>query len=100
NRKLDGVAAGLVDHLNQSGNAIIALDIPSGLFVSRSSRGNVVIRATHTLTFQCYKPAFLMPENALAVGAVHVLDIGLHPGYLQQVSGEAEMLDAGIIRAI
>jgi NAD(P)H-hydrate epimerase len=31
---------------------------------------------------------------------VHILDIGLHPGYLQQVSGEDEMLDAEIIRAI
>jgi hydroxyethylthiazole kinase-like uncharacterized protein yjeF len=100
NRRLEGVAASLVDHLNQSGNEIIAIDIPSGLFVSRSSRGNTVIRATHTLSFQCYKPAFLMPENALSAGYVHILDIGLHPGYLQQVSREAEMLDPDIIRAI
>jgi len=100
NRMLDGVAAALVDHLNASGNEIIAVDIPSGLFVSRSSRGNTVIHATHTLSFQCCKPAFLMPENALAVGAVHILDIGLHPGYLQQVSGEDELLDATIVRAI
>jgi hydroxyethylthiazole kinase-like uncharacterized protein yjeF len=100
NRKLEGVAAELVEYLNRSGNEIIAIDIPSGLFVSRSSKGNVVIQATHTLSFQCFKPAFLMPENALSVGEVHILDIGLHPGYLQQVSREAELLDAGIVRAI
>ncbi|HUB60146.1 MAG TPA: NAD(P)H-hydrate dehydratase [Puia sp.] len=100
NRRLEGVAADLVTHLNSSGNEIIAIDIPSGLFVSRSSRGNIVIRAAHTLSFQCYKPAFLMPENAVSVGYVHILDIGLHPGYLQQVSREAELLDPGIIRAI
>ena len=100
NRKLEGIAASLVDHLNQSGNEIIAIDIPSGLFVSRSSRGNTVIRATHTLSFQCCKPAFLMPENAVSVGSVHILDIGLHPGFLQQVSKEAELLDPVIIRAI
>jgi len=100
NRRLEGVAADLVTHLNSSGNEIIAIDIPSGLFVSRSSRGNTVIRAAHTLSFQCYKPAFLMPENAVSVGYVHILDIGLHPGYLQQVSREAELLDPGIIRAI
>jgi hydroxyethylthiazole kinase-like uncharacterized protein yjeF len=100
NRKLEGIAASLVDHLNQSGNEIIAIDIPSGLFVSRSSRGNTVIHATHTLSFQCYKPAFLMPENAVSVGSVHILDIGLHPGFLQQVSKETELLDPGIIRAI
>ena len=100
NRKLEGVAAELVDHLNGSGNEIIAIDIPSGLFVGRSSRGNTVIRATHTLSFQCYKPAFLMPENAMQAGEVHILDIGLHPAYLQQVTGMAELLDPAIIRAI
>jgi ADP-dependent NAD(P)H-hydrate dehydratase / NAD(P)H-hydrate epimerase len=100
NRRLEGVAKELVDHLNGSGNEIIAIDIPSGLFVSRSSRGNTVIQATHTLSFQCYKPAFLMPENAASVGSVHILDIGLHPGFLQQVSREAELLDPDIIRAI
>lgn len=100
NRKLEGVAAALVAHLNDSGNEIIAIDIPSGLFVGRSSRGNPVIRATHTLSFQCYKPAFLMPENAASVGAVHILEIGLDPGYLQNVTGIAELLDPSIIRAI
>ncbi|HET6256238.1 MAG TPA: NAD(P)H-hydrate dehydratase [Puia sp.] len=100
NRKLEGVAAGLVDHLNASGNEIVAIDIPSGLFVEKSSRGNTAIRATHTLSFQCYKPAFLMPENAVNAGVVHILDIGLHPGYLQQVTGVAELLDAGFIRSI
>ena len=100
NRALDGVTALLVQHLNQSGNEIIAIDIPSGLFVSRSARNNVVIHAAHTLSFQCYKPAFLMPENAVAVGEIHILDIGLHPDYLSRVTGESELLDEAIIQAI
>jgi len=100
NRQLEGVAAALVDHLNGSGNEIIAIDIPSGLFVGRSSRGNKIVRAAHTLSFQCYNPALLMPENAVQVGLVHILDIGLHPGYLSEVTGVAELLDRGIIRAI
>jgi ADP-dependent NAD(P)H-hydrate dehydratase / NAD(P)H-hydrate epimerase len=100
NRRLDGVTAELVDHINESGNPIIAIDIPSGMFVSRSSKGNTIVRASHTLTFQVFKPAFLMPENEAWVGDVHVLDIGLHPGYLHTVVADAELLDPGIIRAI
>jgi len=100
NRKLEGVTEQLVQHLNASGNEIIAIDIPSGMFVNSTSKGNTMIRATHTLSFQCYKPAFLMPENEPAVGEVHILDIGLHPGYLRQVSGESELLDQAIIGAI
>jgi hydroxyethylthiazole kinase-like uncharacterized protein yjeF len=100
NRKLDGVTAQLVEHLNASGNAIISIDIPSGLFVSRSSRGNTIIRASHTLSFQVYKPAFLMPENEACLGEIHILDIGLHPDFLLQTAGEAELLDLDIIGAI
>ncbi|HEY4108116.1 NAD(P)H-hydrate dehydratase [Puia sp.] len=100
NRKLEGVTAQLAEHLNASGNEIISIDIPSGLFVGRSSKDNTVIRATHTLSFQVYKPAFLMPENEAWVGEVHILDIGLHPGFLAQAAGEAELLDTGIIEAI
>jgi ADP-dependent NAD(P)H-hydrate dehydratase / NAD(P)H-hydrate epimerase len=97
NRKLEGVTALLVQHLNQSGNDIVSIDIPSGLFVSRSSRGNTVVRATYTLSFQVYKPAFLMPENEEWIGEVHILDIGLHPGYIQQAAGDTELLDEHII---
>ncbi|HXO77682.1 MAG TPA: NAD(P)H-hydrate dehydratase, partial [Puia sp.] len=100
NRKLEGVAEELVRHLNASGNEIIAIDIPSGMFVSGTSRGNTMIRSTCTLSFQCYKPAFLMPENEPFVGEVHILDIGLDPEYLRQVTGEADLLDEAIIGAI
>src|SRR5258708_8715304 len=74
NRCLDGVTAQLVDHLNAAGNEIIAIDIPSGLFVSLSSKGNTIVRASNTLTSHAYKPAFLMPENEAWVGEVYILD--------------------------
>jgi hydroxyethylthiazole kinase-like uncharacterized protein yjeF len=41
-----------------------------------------------------------VPENEAALGEVHILDIGLHPGYLRQVSSESELLDEAIIGAI
>ncbi|HVS96669.1 MAG TPA: NAD(P)H-hydrate dehydratase [Puia sp.] len=97
NRALEGVTARLVDHLNRAGNERIAIDIPSGLFVSRSSRGNTVVRASHTLSFQVWKPAFLLPENAEWIGQVHILDIGLDPAFLSTVRSEATLLDPPII---
>jgi NAD(P)H-hydrate epimerase len=100
NRPLEGVTADLVDHLNSSGNTIISIDIPSGLFVSSSSKGNTVVCAAHTLSFQVYKEAFLIPENEGWVGEVHILDIGLHAGFLNQAVSEAELLDPAIIEAI
>jgi hydroxyethylthiazole kinase-like uncharacterized protein yjeF len=85
NRPLNGVTAQLVAHINASGNKTISIDIPSGLYVDRSSKGNPVVKASHTLSFQCFKSAFLVAENASVIGEVHILDIGLHQGYLTEL---------------
>ncbi|HYM94638.1 MAG TPA: NAD(P)H-hydrate dehydratase [Chitinophagaceae bacterium] len=100
NRRLEGMTATLVNHINSSGSEIISIDIPSGLFVDRSSNGNTIIRATHTLSFQCYKLAFLVAENAQYIGEVHILDIGLHPEFYRSVTATYEIIDAGIVHSV
>ena len=100
NRPLEGLTANVVKHINQSGNEIIAIDIPSGLFVDHSSKNNEVIHARHTLSFQCYKPAFMMAENAAYMGEVHILDIGLHAGYLKITPSSYQLIDAPLVRSI
>ncbi|MBL7699918.1 MAG: NAD(P)H-hydrate dehydratase [Chitinophagaceae bacterium] len=93
NRPLDGLTAEVVEHINQSGNEIIAIDIPTGLFVDKSAGAGVVIHATHTLSFQCYKLAFLIKENQQFVGELHVLNIGLHEEFLNNTSSNYTLVD-------
>lgn len=100
NRKLEGVTARLVDHINASGCRVIAIDMPSGMFVDHSSKGNTIIQAHHTLSFQCMKPAFLMAENAEQTGAIHILDIGLHEDFFQSISPTYEWINEDSIRSI
>ena len=100
NRQLKGVTTHLVDHINNSGRQVISIDIPSGLFVDRSSKGTTTILANHTLSFQCYKPAFLFAENEQAVGEVHILDIGLHNDFYQSIFSRFELVDDTIIHSI
>ncbi len=100
NRKMEGVTAALVTYLNEAGRDIVSIDIPSGMFVDHSSLGNPMIKATHTLTFQNSKPAFLFAENADYTGEVHVVDIGLLPGFLQAIPARFELLDADSIRSL
>lgn len=100
NRHLEGLTAKLAEHINQSGCPVISIDIPSGLFSDTSTKAELTVKATHTLTFQCYKPAFLMAENAGALGEIHLLDIGLHPGYLSKTESHYELTDETIIHAI
>jgi NAD(P)H-hydrate epimerase len=99
-RPLEGIAAKTVEHINKSGCKIISIDIPSGLSVDQSSKENTIVKAKHTLSFQCFKPAFLLAENAEYVGEVHILDIGLHPDYLQTIKTKYELVDEKIIRSI
>jgi hydroxyethylthiazole kinase-like uncharacterized protein yjeF len=100
NRPLEGLTAQLVQHINQSGNEIIAIDLPSGLFVDHSSKNNIVVQAQHTLSFQCFKPAFMVPENQQHIGQVHILDIGLHPGYLQTVTSPWQLTNEALIHSL
>lgn len=100
NRKLEGVTAGLVAHLNNSNCEIISIDIPSGMFVDRSSKNNSIVRAGHTLSFQCLKPAFLVAENEEYTGEIHILDIGLHEGFYQSVTSAYEWINEAAILTI
>jgi NAD(P)H-hydrate epimerase len=86
--------------MNNSGNNIISIDIPSGMFVDRSSKDNIIVRANHTLAFQCLKPAFLVAENADNTGEVHVLDIGLHEDFYRSVTGIYEWVNKDTINSI
>ena len=99
-RPLDGITEKLVEHINKSGCEIISIDIPSGLSVDQSSKGNAIVKANHTLSFQCYKTALLLPENAEAIGEAHILDIGLHPEFLDTCETKHELIDEKIIFSI
>jgi len=99
NRPLEGVTSLLVEHINQSGCTVISIDVPSGMPVDEPANGNV-IKANHTLCFQVYKIAFLMPENALIIGDLHVLDIGLHPGFYDAAISDHWLIDDGMISGI
>ncbi len=99
NRPLDGVFEGLVEHINNSNCKIIAIDLPTGLFADKSSVRNTVIHATHTLSFQNYKLALLLPENELFCGQVHLLDIGLHQAFEETQPADFELIDNALIKS-
>jgi ADP-dependent NAD(P)H-hydrate dehydratase / NAD(P)H-hydrate epimerase len=80
-RPLEGLAAQLVNHLNNSDTRhTIAIDIPSGLYAEDNSTNSHlhIVKATVTLTFQFPKLAFFFAGNYDYVGDWYVLDIGLH----------------------
>jgi ADP-dependent NAD(P)H-hydrate dehydratase / NAD(P)H-hydrate epimerase len=100
NKPLEGISAALVNCLNKSSVEIIAIDLPSGLSADTTSKGNAVINATHTLSFQTYKLAFLLPENEGHCGIIHILNIGLHKKFETDEGAIFELTDATFIKTI
>ncbi len=100
NRALEGLTATVVEHINESENEIISIDIPTGLFVQKSSEGNVVVHSAHTLSFQCLKLAFLIKENQKYTGELHILNIGLHDDYLKTAEADFTLVDKAFARQL
>ena len=86
NRPLEGLAAEMVNHINDNHAIRIAIDIASGL--NGDSIGiptNPIVRADYTVSMQFPKMAFLYPENEPFVGKWEVMDIKIHPDYIENV---------------
>ncbi len=100
NKPLNGLAATLVQHINQTKLPVIAIDIPSGMFADTSSLGQTMIKASNTLSFQNYKLAFMLPENENYFGELNILPIGLHTEYDKNTSTPYQLIDRAIIQKI
>lgn len=75
NKPLTGLMAEVADHINRSKAEVISIDLPTGMSCDRSSRGQTIIRARHTLSF-ADKLCFMMAENEAYTGRIHAIDIG------------------------
>lgn len=100
NKPLEGISSQLVNHINNSHAEIIAIDLPSGLFADSSSKGNMVINASITLSFQQYKLAFLLPENEKYCGQVYLLNIGLQKSFEDMENSNFELNEEAFIKQL
>lgn len=86
NKAPQGIAASLIDHINNSVAEVIAIDLPSGLFADKFSVSTTaIIKANHTLTFQLKKASFYFPYSEVYIGKVHVMDIKLLSHFFKSI---------------
>lgn len=98
NKPLEGLWQSTVQHLNESGNEIISIDMPTGMYADESSIDKCFIKASHTLSFQCYKTAYLVAENETGMGQVHILDIGLDHRFLSTLEKNYQLLSFSYLK--
>lgn len=93
NRPLIDWVAKLVRHINDSGAFVLAVDMPSGLMADEPMPPeSAIIKANYTISFQSAKLSFFLPDTAIYVGELQILDIGLDREYLQHTGGLAQLI--------
>ena len=89
-RDLSGEARRIVEHVNawraNTGNIVLAVDVPSGIDGNSGAVRGVAIDADRTVTFFRRKPGHLLLPGRIHCGAVHVADIGIEDEVLQQIT--------------
>jgi NAD(P)H-hydrate epimerase len=103
NKTPEGIVLQLIHHINNHPGKVISIDVPSGLYIDKSSKAEkdaAIIHATYTLTFQNQKLAFLMAENESFAGEVVLLDIGLSKEYEEKTDAPFEFVDRDLIKNI
>ena len=93
NRCMGGWVKGMVQHLNNSGAFILAIDMPSGLYADAPIEDpEAIVKANHTLSFQLPKLAFFMPSTGHFTQTWEAIDIGLDPEFMMTQPPQATLL--------
>lgn len=100
NRPLEEDAQNWVEAFNTYTNIKVSIDLPSGLLTEDNTESNTVVNANFTLTFQCFKQSFLFPESGKYCGIIEVLDIGLHPNYINELKPKARLIDQKLVQTL
>lgn len=96
-RAVSGIYQQVIEKVNQLDCIRVSVDIPSGMFCDKSSRGNAIVASNVTVAFQFPKPAFFVPENAAYCPQWEVVNIGLHNAYIKKNRPDYYLVEPGEI---
>ncbi len=98
NRPLPGFVQQIIKKANSAKALRISVDVPSGLFLSELTPiQSVVFKADFTLTFQCPKLNFFLPDYGNALGVIKMIDIGLNQKFISKLDTDFEYVTPDFI---
>jgi len=101
NRGLPDVVHDIIVKANKSKAIRIAIDVPSGLFLSDlTPKHSIVFQAHYTLTFQCPKLNFFLPDYGNCIGKLSIIDIGLDQSFISRLESVYEYVDWDVAKQL
>ncbi len=88
-----GLAAEIIQIVNNTQKPVVSVDIPSGLSSDLSHPCDPHIKAKLTVTFALPKLAHLLPPSCLSMGKLEIVDIGIPEGVVQEAGITVEALE-------
>ena len=100
NKPISGLVKDIVELINKNKSVTVSIDIPSGLFGEDNSCNDyqAIVKADYTLTFQFPKLSFLFAENDEYIGDWQLINIDLHPNFIENVVTEFIFLQEADIK--
>ncbi len=96
---LEGKQKNWITKINLCTCVKVSIDVPSGMACDKILQTDDIVKADFTLTFQCYKKSFLFQETGSYCGNIILIDIGLHPDYLSQLTLTDSIIDLTLIQS-
>ncbi len=97
-RDVSGLLAAVIHRLDDAVAPVVAMDIPSGLDANTGAVLGAAVHCTATVTFAQLKCGLLSTVAAGYVGQLHVVDIGVPAGRVEQIGSRAAVVEAGDVR--
>jgi NAD(P)H-hydrate epimerase len=88
-------AAALIERINASAAAVLAIDLPSGVDASTGEVAGAAVVADATVTFHGRKVGLVVAPGRFHAGEVHVADIGL-----ESAETEARLVGPEVLRHV
>jgi hydroxyethylthiazole kinase-like uncharacterized protein yjeF len=100
NKPMEGIHADLINSINKSNATVIALDMPSGLYIDKQNENSTIVKANYTVSFQIPKLAFMLPQHQDYVGDWYSLSIGLSREFIEKAPTTNFYTDESFVKSI